>query len=99
MLSLAGSHGRGSWWPVRAALLTCVLTAIFTPGVRAAVPSDPHEAKAREILERVIAFKTEEGMGQVPRTVVRGFQAFEIIVRPHASTNSTNLITSSGLAR
>ena len=48
------------------ALLAGALTAILTPGVRAAVPSDPHEAKAREILERVIAFKTEEGMGQVP---------------------------------
>ena len=32
----------------------------------AAVPSDPNEAKAREIFERVIAFKTSEGFGQVP---------------------------------
>jgi acetylornithine deacetylase/succinyl-diaminopimelate desuccinylase-like protein len=33
---------------------------------RAATPTDPNQAKARAIFERVIAFETEEGMGQVP---------------------------------
>jgi acetylornithine deacetylase/succinyl-diaminopimelate desuccinylase-like protein len=66
MLSPARPQDRNSRWPVTAALLAGAFTALLTPGVRAAVPSDPHEAKAREILERVIAFKTEEGMGQVP---------------------------------
>lgn len=47
----------------------CVLLAGWTLAaatVQAAVPANPHHAKAREIFERVIALHTSAGEGQVP---------------------------------
>jgi acetylornithine deacetylase/succinyl-diaminopimelate desuccinylase-like protein len=47
-------------------VLAAVALAAVPLALPAAIPSDPNAAKAREIFERVIAFKTSEGFGQVP---------------------------------
>src|SRR5262245_61355349 len=44
------------------AALLCVLASC----AQADVPADPHDAKAREIFEKLIAFRTSEGFSQVP---------------------------------
>jgi acetylornithine deacetylase/succinyl-diaminopimelate desuccinylase-like protein len=75
------------------ALSTLALAPSFSA---AAVPSDPHDAKAREIFARVIAFKTSEGLGQVPAMAeylagefrAAGFPAGDIRVVPLDDTAS-----------
>src|SRR5262245_59047316 len=54
--------------PGRRYLLTmgAILLAALGSGARAATPTDPNQAKAREIFERVISFETSEGHAQVP---------------------------------
>ena len=72
-------------------------TLALAPSFSAAdVPSDPHDAKAREIFARVIAFKTSEGLGQVPAMAeylagefrAAGFPAGDIRVVPLDDTAS-----------
>jgi acetylornithine deacetylase/succinyl-diaminopimelate desuccinylase-like protein len=51
---------------VRVAVSAAALLLVSPFCLAAAGPSSTHDAKAREMLERLIAFETSEGKGQVP---------------------------------
>ena len=51
---------------MRKTLLLGLLACFVVAPAHAATPADPHDAKAREIYAKIIAFKTEVGQGQVP---------------------------------
>ena len=66
------------------------------PPPPSSAPLKPHEADAREILRRAVAFKTSAGLGQVPALVedlvsrleAAGFPKADIHVVPHGETAS-----------
>jgi carboxypeptidase PM20D1 len=69
-------------------------TAALAIGSAAFAQTAPHERQAREVLERVIAFRTAEGHGQMPKMTAYladvlkagGVPAADIAMLPHGET-------------